>query len=275
MMVAGRTGSTGLHRGLGVTNGDKEGKMVQRVVFGIAFGSLLPFMPMALADGGDTSLIHACVHQDPQHGAVHGRVRIVLPNELCKHHEAPVHWSIHGSSSVRGIQLFASDGTFTVPAGVSRVLVEAWGGGGAGGNGPNFGGGGGGGGYVRAVVAVNPGQAVLVTVGQGGAPGCGLNGLAGGDTTFGGLLTAGGGQGGTAAGAAGAGGPADPAGISSPGQAGGAGGNSVPGAAGLSARGTFAPPGVIVGQGGIGTVEVPPCNLAPVAGSQGLLIVQW
>src|SRR5262245_52607179 len=162
--------------------------MVRRAILAAALGWSLHFTPAALADGGNTSLIHACVHQDRHDGEVHGRVRIVLPDERCGHREAPVHWSIGSappSVGARGIQLFASDGTFTVPAGVSSVLVEAWGGGGAGGSGPNYGGGGGGGGYVRAVLAVSPGQAVPVTIGAGGVGACGMSGTPGGNTTFG------------------------------------------------------------------------------------------
>lgn len=47
--------------------------------------------------------------------------------------------------------------TFTVPAGVFQITVEAWGGGGAGGGAKNGrGGGGGGGAYVRSVINVTP-----------------------------------------------------------------------------------------------------------------------
>ncbi|WP_348823678.1 beta strand repeat-containing protein [Flavobacterium aestuarii] len=64
---------------------------------------------------------------------------------------------------------------FTVPAGVTTLTVECWGGGGAGGgtNGTNSenrtGGGGGGGGYTKnTAVSVTPGQIVAITVGAGG-----------------------------------------------------------------------------------------------------------
>ena len=64
-------------------------------------------------------------------------------------------------------QTYTANGTFTVPAGVTSVQVEAWGGGGAGGgvDGVNWqnraGGGGGGGAYVKNTsVVVTPGSAI-------------------------------------------------------------------------------------------------------------------
>lgn len=56
--------------------------------------------------------------------------------------------------------------TWTVPAGVTRILVEAWGGGG----GSSGNGGGGGGGYVTAIFSVTSGS-VSYTVGAAGAAG--------------------------------------------------------------------------------------------------------
>src|SRR5690349_14083221 len=65
--------------------------------------------------------------------------------------------------------------TFTVPAGIHSVNVDAWGGGGAGGGtGPNNsrGGGGAGGNHIRTTsVAVTPAAGITVTVGRGGQPG--------------------------------------------------------------------------------------------------------
>lgn len=59
---------------------------------------------------------------------------------------------------------FVSNGTWTVPAGITKILVEVWG---AGGGGSSYGGGGGGG-YVRAIFTVTPGNSVSVIVGIGG-----------------------------------------------------------------------------------------------------------
>lgn len=109
---------------------------------------------------------------------------------------------------------FTSSGTWTAPAGVTSVTVEAWGGGGAGGGArgnPSGGGGGAGGQYVQKVVAVVPGNSYAVVVGTGGAGSTG-NGGTGGDSSFNGTtVVAKGGAGGIAAvsnntgGAAGAG----------------------------------------------------------------------
>lgn len=67
-------------------------------------------------------------------------------------------------------QTYNSSNTFTVPAGVTSITVEAWGGGGRGGSrtsGSGGYGGGGGGAYSRRVVAVTPGQVYTVAVGTG------------------------------------------------------------------------------------------------------------
>lgn len=90
------------------------------------------------------------------------------------------------------IQIFNASNTFTVPDGVSRITVEAWGAGG-GGAVNSAGGGGGGGAYARGVLNATPGQQFTVTVGSGGAVS-----TAGGSTTFSGnsfSFTASGGSG--------------------------------------------------------------------------------
>src|SRR3954469_22605891 len=79
-------------------------------------------------------------------------------------------------------QTFTTSGTYTVPAGVTSITVEVWGGGGAGGGYQTFkntfAGGGSGGGYVRTVMSVTAGQTYTVTVGAGGtgSNGAGTNG---------------------------------------------------------------------------------------------------
>jgi hypothetical protein len=55
-------------------------------------------------------------------------------------------------------------GTWIVPAGVTKILVEVWGGGAGGSNAA----GGGGGGYIRAAFTVAPGDEVVYVVGEGG-----------------------------------------------------------------------------------------------------------
>lgn len=56
--------------------------------------------------------------------------------------------------------------SWVVPAGVTRVMLEVWGGGGGG----NGSGGGGGGGYGMAIVDVQPGTTLEIAVGWGGRP---------------------------------------------------------------------------------------------------------
>ncbi|MDP3946044.1 MAG: T9SS type A sorting domain-containing protein [Lutibacter sp.] len=78
--------------------------------------------------------------------------------------------------------------TFTVPAGVTQVTVEAWGGGGAGGSSKidrySAGGGGGGAYTIANSVSVTSGQTYAVTIGSGGIQNFGANGGDGGNSTF-------------------------------------------------------------------------------------------
>lgn len=81
-------------------------------------------------------------------------------------------------------QTFTSNGTFTVPAGVTSVTVEVWGGGGKGGTRTMgtfvYSGGGGGGAYAKkTAVTVVSGTAYTVTVGTGST-----TTAAGGDSWF-------------------------------------------------------------------------------------------
>lgn len=73
----------------------------------------------------------------------------------------------------------------------ARVRVVGAGGGGGGGDVDYAGGGGGAGGYAEGIVPVEPGGVVVVTVGVGGAGGAPrYNGVVGGDTSFGSLVSA-------------------------------------------------------------------------------------
>lgn len=103
---------------------------------------------------------------------------------------------------------FTSSGNWTVPAGVTSITVEAWGGGGAGGGAtgkPAKGGGGAGGQYAKRAVTVVPGNTYAVMVGSGGIGATG-NGGSGGDSTFAGTtVVAKGGAGGTGVATGGAG----------------------------------------------------------------------
>ncbi len=107
-------------------------------------------------------------------------------------------------------QTFTLSGSFTVPAGVTSIYVEAWGAGGAGGSAvgnatPQYravAGGGGGGAFVSGTIVVTPGQVINYTV----APNTGENTtsgiLNGGNSTFG-TVTAPGGFGGVSVNASG------------------------------------------------------------------------
>lgn len=123
---------------------------------------------------------------------------------------------------------FTANGTWTKSAGLKRILICAVGAGGGGGSGRRFaagnnrfGGGGGGGGEVvwLSITAEALASTVSVTVGTGGTGGAGILvddtsgniGIVGGDTSFGAVVIAKGGNpgggGGAAGGTIGAGGP--------------------------------------------------------------------
>jgi hypothetical protein len=76
--------------------------------------------------------------------------------------------------------------TWTVPAGVTSITVEAWGGGGGGAgrtSGGRSGGGGGGGAYVRKSFSVTGGSTVNISIGKGGTGSTTGNSTAGNATT--------------------------------------------------------------------------------------------
>lgn len=145
---------------------------------------------------------------------------------------------------------FTSNGSFTVPAGVTTVYLSAAAGGGGGGgasgnpgtSGSAGGGGGGGAGQsnLRIPYAVAPGQVIAITIGAAGTSGAGSTGATngvtggtGGNTVVGSLVTLTGGTGGTG-GVYGAGGGS-----------GGGGGSGAP-------NGGFGFDGTAGGSGGIG-----------------------
>jgi glycine rich protein/IPT/TIG domain-containing protein len=80
-----------------------------------------------------------------------------------------------GPGGLTGVKDFTESGTFTVPDGVTHVMVELWGGGGAASLVVNGAGTfGGGGAYTKTVVPVTSGDVYTVTVGVGGV--CALTG---------------------------------------------------------------------------------------------------
>jgi hypothetical protein len=69
---------------------------------------------------------------------------------------------------------YTTDGTFTVPAGVTSLTIETLGGGGAGGSADNVrAGGGGGGAYSKRTIAVTPAQTLYIVTGRGAVAGSG------------------------------------------------------------------------------------------------------
>ncbi|HEX9980832.1 MAG TPA: PKD-like domain-containing protein [Flavobacterium sp.] len=159
-----------------------------------------------------------------------------------------------------------ANGTFNIPAGVTSVTVQAWGGGGGGGgsNSNNAGGSGGGaGGYVSGTFTVTPLTSFNYTVGAGGT-GTTNAGTAGSATTLTGAvtLTANGGSGGIRnMGTGGTGGTATGGSINTNGANGGAGGGNTGGNGGTS------PNGGVGGNGGSNSVGV--AGTAPGGGGGG------
>lgn len=164
-------------------------------------------------------------------------------------------------------KMFTSSGSWTCPAGITQIYVDAAAGGGGGAvqNSTNIAGGGGGGGgdaLIDAAYTVVPGTVYPVTIGGGGAAGTGaVSGGTGGTTSLETIFSLTGGAGGTAGTAGGAGG--------APGGSGGAhgaagiyantvtwggyGGSSIWGAGGQMSSNTIpAAPGSGFGAGGGG-----------------------
>jgi hypothetical protein len=195
------------------------------------------------------------------------------------------------------MQSFATNGSFVVPQGVTRLRVRAFGGGGGGGGntGSGGGGGGGGGGYAEGIFAVGPGQVIAVAVGAAGGAGGNAGGSAaansggnGGASSFGVFLSAAGGLGGQGSmaggqGNSGAGGSGSGGAVNMVGSGGNAGHNA--GASGFGGRGGAAAAG---GGGGAGSSGLPSAggfpggggaggggNFGGAAGAAGLVIVEY
>jgi hypothetical protein len=106
------------------------------------------------------------------------------------------------ASSGPFISAFTSNGTFTVPSGVTQIKITCTGGGGGGGGrqatsnaGPFSGSGGGAGATSIGVYTVSPGATLAVTVGAGGAGGVGATSGSNGSSSSVGSLCVGGGGG--------------------------------------------------------------------------------
>jgi subtilisin-like proprotein convertase family protein len=119
------------------------------------------------------------------------------------------------ATTTQSFNFTGSTQTFTVPAGITSIIVKAWGAGGGGGGGDGRpGGSGGGGAYSSSTLSVIPGQVYTIYVGGPGQAGTGC------------VTGTGGGNGGFGYGTAGRGGNAGPSGCSGAG-AGGGGGSAV------------------------------------------------
>jgi hypothetical protein len=195
-----------------------------------------------------------------------------------------------------GVKSFTASGNFIVPAGVTQVEVEVWGGGAgsyASVSGASTGiasGGGSGGGYARKLTGVTPGQSVVVVVGAGGNGGTAGSGAgSGGTSSFGSYVSAGGGnlnylasvtspQNGATPAGSGSNGDVNLTG--SAGQAailtqGGMGGAAPMG--GSQNSGTTGVAGVFPGGGAAGAGTGPNGNTPwqGAAGAPGLVVVRW
>lgn len=172
---------------------------------------------------------------------------------------------VPGSTGVTVVQYTsAGTATFTVPQGITTLIVECWGGGGGGADG---GPGGSGGEYAASTAyAVTPGQVLTITVGRGGSGGSnGNNGSSGkasivtGGT---GTITASGGLGGVSGGSVGPSGGSGSsapvhvnggAGGSAPNQGGGGGGEAGSGPPGSATAGSAGSSGGSTSGGAGGT----------------------
>lgn len=193
-----------------------------------------------------------------------------------------------------GVQTYTASGTYVVPAGVSQVEVELWGGGA--GSYASYStipsGGGAGGGYARKRIAdLTPGQVIAVTVAAGGAGGTTSGGAptSGGTSSFGTFVSATGGSlnvlattsdplNGATPGGIGVGGDINIAGSS--GQAGVLNQGGLGGAApmgGTQNSGTTGVPGNFPGGGaaGAGTGSNSATSYNGAAGAGGLVVVRW
>jgi hypothetical protein len=189
------------------------------------------------------------------------------------------------------IQAFLTSGSWTAPAGTTKVKARVWAGGGAGGAGVGggAGGGGSGGGYGEGIFTVIPGNTYVVTVGNGGV-GSTANGGPGSASSFGSFITALGGLGGTASSAL-----TSPGAGAGPNSAGSGGALNLPGSGGQNGWALSSSP--VCGIGGGSPMGGPPTYFgfitgsvagnrpggassgsasgASLAGAYGLIILEW
>jgi hypothetical protein len=95
---------------------------------------------------------------------------------LMKNNTGSLEWG--DMNEYKNFATFFVSGSWIVPAGVTKILVEIWG---AGGGGSTHGGGGGGG-YAKAIFPVTPGDNITYTIGTGGNGGGPSGATNGGNT---------------------------------------------------------------------------------------------
>jgi hypothetical protein len=231
------------------------------------------------------------------HGGVPGQApKVSLVTEVQGALQPANFPSFGGLGMMANIQVFTSNGTFTVPTGVTKVKATVVGGGSgsSGCNASNFAGAcGGGGGWSIKLCTVTPAQQITVTVGAGGAGSAAVvaSGV-GGTSSFGAFCSATGGQ--PAANAAG-GINGGQGGVGSGGDLNGAGGYGSDGSSftspvwwpGLSGASLFAGSTRSGSQAGIAgqshgaggsspySVNTPPSTISGTSGHAGVVIVEW
>lgn len=158
---------------------------------GITGGSITGITDLAVADGGTGASTFASGNVLLGNGA--SSFATVAPgasgNVLTSNGSTWV--SGAATQTIPAMQVFTSSGTFTVPAGITRVRVYVTGGGGGG---VSWAGGGGGGTAIKIISGLTPGANIAVTVGQGGVGQAGTAGT-GGTSSFGSYCSATGGEG--------------------------------------------------------------------------------
>jgi len=185
-------------------------------------------------------------------------------------------WSSSAPSPIPAIQAFTSTGTFTIPAGVTKVKVTVVGGGG----------GGAGGTAIETITGLTPAGTVTVTVGAGGAGIYAGTGTSGGTSSFGAYCSATGGAGGVtlsgSGGVGGAGGVGSGGNVNLTGGSGGGGGGGYGGGGILGGMGANAGLDNVVGGNGVantggGGSASRGTSGSPVAGTggSGIVIVEY
>lgn len=185
-------------------------------------------------------------------------------------------WVAAPTGGFSNLQVFTSSGTFTVPAGITKVKVTVVGGGGGANDNWYYVGGGGGGAAIKVISGLTPGSTVTVTVGAGGSAN-----NDGGTSSFGAYCSATGGAKGPGSGVTGAsGGIGSNGDLNIKGQGSGnifingqtvgsAGGSSIFGGGGYGSQNAVGQAGGAYGGGGGGG------NSGPGAGAAGVVIVEY